>query len=462
MGKDRRPNVVVCLCDQMRAHEVGCYGGQAATPHIDALAAAGVRFEHAASSNPVCMPARSCLLSGQYSRTCMGYLSNVVEPLPDGRKALPEYPVRERVHLPDPTLAETLRDAGYRTELIGKWHVHPAPEVVGFDHALYPRVHHRHTGQRFLETGQHERPVDGYSVEFEARKLREFLDRPHGRPFFLFYSISPPHMPLMDMPERYREMVRPEEVRLRPNVWRDGQMAASEEWFRVYAWDFLYYQEKLPHTLALPEGFDLRALTALYLGAIAWVDDMVGRLMEGLRASGLLESTLVVFTSDHGDNLGSHHLFNKDQLFEESIRVPLVVSWPGRLRPRVVTEQVAQTVDLAPTLASLAGAPMRSRAQGRDLTPVIEGRASRLEESGAFVETSGGLIGLRTPERMVGARLAADRRTVAEPVHCHYDLRADPYEMESLPDDAEASALRERLLRWHRETPWMRPRRPPS
>lgn len=455
-----RPNVVLCICDQLRAHEVGCYGNRIVrTPNIDRLAAGGVRFEHAISSNPVCMPARSCTLSGQYSRTCMGVLGNYAAPAPGGRNVMPAYPVRDRAHLPDPTLPEVLREAGYHTELIGKWHVHPAPEVVGFDHALYPRVNHRHTGQHFLETGQEERLIEGYSVDFEAERMREFLDAPHDRPFFLYYAISPPHMPLMDAPERYRTMFRPSDVPLRLNVFREDRMAHDEEWFRIYCWDFLYYQEKLPHTLQLPDGFDLRRLTALYYGLTTWVDDMVGHLLDGLAANGLTENTLVLFVSDHGDMLGSHHLFNKDCLYEEAISVPLAVSLPGWLRPRVVTDQVAQLVDVMPTVLAMCGIDAPTHVQGRDLSPVLDGRVASLAEPYAFVETSVGEIGIRTPRYMLGARLAEDLRRVAVPLHCFFDLETDPYQERNLAGAGEpevASELRERLLRWNAETRWMR------
>src|SRR6266540_7489044 len=100
-----RPNVVVCICDQLRAFEVGCYGNPAIrTPNIDHLARVGVRFEYAVTNNPVCMPARSCLLSGEYSRTCMGSLGNDAQRDAQGRIYLPEYPVQARVQLPDRTL----------------------------------------------------------------------------------------------------------------------------------------------------------------------------------------------------------------------------------------------------------------------------------------------------------------------------------------------------------------------
>ena len=151
---NHRPNIIICICDQLRAFEVGCYGNQVIhTPNIDRLARNGVRFEHAVSTDPVCMPARSSLISGQYARTCMGALGNASVPDEHSRPIVASWPLQDRVHLPDSTIAEQFKDAGYDTALIGKWHIHPAPEIVGFDYSLHPRVNHRHTGQDFVENG---------------------------------------------------------------------------------------------------------------------------------------------------------------------------------------------------------------------------------------------------------------------------------------------------------------------
>ena len=457
-----RPNVVLCICDQLRAFEVGCYGNEVIrTPNLDRLAAEGVRFETAVSNNPVCMPARSCLLSGQYSRTCLGMLGNYAERRVDGSTTLPEYPVDGRPHLPAPILPEMYRNLGYDTALIGKWHVHPAPGLVGFDYCLYPRVHHRHTGQTFVENDGEELQVDGFSVRFESDQVGGFLrDRKdQEKPFFLFYSISPPHMPLMDGPEAYLAMYKPEDIPLRPNVFRDGELPFDEHWFKVYLWDFLFYDQHLPFTRILPPGFDLRHLIALYYGMTTWVDDMVGRLMDFLRAYRLAENTIVVFLSDHGDNLGSHHLFNKGQLIEESIRIPLILHAPNRLKPRVNTNTTSQIIDVMPTLLALSGGSVPGHVQGRDLAgPATDGCALE-EEDGVFVETAGGRVGLRTSTHTYGIQTDPENGRVLNDRECFYDLQSDPFQLTNLQgsdrDAVLAAGLRDRVLAWHHDTPWM-------
>jgi len=452
-----KPNVIVCLCDQLRAFEVGCYGNSVVkTPNIDRLAREGVRFEVACSNNPVCTPGRSILLTGQYSRTCQGMLVNCGEPVP------------ERVQLPGPTLAEAFKEAGYDTALIGKWHIAPEPATVGFDFAVYPHHAHRYTGQTFHRSDGEDVVIDGFTTDYEIEELGKNI-RQHrdpessSGPFFLFHNISQPHMPLDDAPERIKTMYSRDEVPLRPNVFEDGRMAHDENWFRIYLYDYLYYQKHLPYTEApLKDGFDLRDLTALYYGTTTWTDDQVGALVGLLERNGILDNTIIVFTSDHGDNLGSHQFFNKDLLYEESIRIPMIFHWPAALRRRKVSWQVGSLVDVMPTVLSLAGVRTPQTCQGTDLAQVVRGEADVLGENAAFIETSAGPVGIRTLTHLYGIQKqrTPDRRTtdVTDDDYMLFDVPADPYEFENLAKTGKnreaADRLRDRLLKWDLDTPW--------
>lgn len=464
-----RPNIILCLCDELRAFEVGCYGNaHARTPHIDRLAQGGVRFEVAVSNNPVCMPARSLTVAGQYSRTCIGRLGNDAVHAGPGKFFMPQRPDDARPELLDPTLPECLQQAGYDTALVGKWHIKPAPRQLGFDWSLYPLTHHRHTGQTFIEetaTERRESDPPGFSIDFEADAVRDYLSGKRGgrdadKPFFLFYNISPPHMPLGDMPDKYLTMFAPEDVPLRPNVIdAQGQLTRNEHQFKVYLWDFLFYQQALPHTLDLPEGFDLRHLTALYYGATTWVDDTVARMMSALEENGLAENTIVVFASDHGDHLGSRGQFGKGSLWEEATRIPFIVHAPGRYEPQSNTTQVASLLDLLPTLVSAAGAEVPATAQGQDLTPILRGTRGELAQSGAFIETTGGLVGLRTPTHLYGVKLSPDKRQI-EGDWGFYDLQTDPLQERNLAVTKEqatlGAALHKQVVTWAQHTPWLK------
>jgi len=443
----KRPNVVICLCDQLRPFEVGCYGGETVhTPNIDTLAAGGVRFQTACSNNPVCTPARSAILSGQYTRTCIGTAINAHDPSPTRDK------------MPDPTIAEMFRDSGYKTGLIGKWHLYTDPEVLGFDTAIYPYYAHKNTDQTYFSNGGASAVVEGFGQDHEMKAVRQWISTHRGDPFFLYYNISQPHMPLADAPERYKTMYDPEAMSLRENVRTDGKLSWNEQWFKIYLWDHLFYLHHLPHTEHLPEGFDLKQLTALYCGLVTWADDQLGELMRTLDENGLADDTIVLFTSDHGDLLGSHDMYNKDVLYEESVRVPMVFRWPSRLAPRMVDTQVASLVDVMPTLLSLAGIDVPDHVQGTDLSPVVSGESETTGENAAFIETSCSQIGLRTLTHKLGYVKDKDSGQISDPIF--YDLVTDPMEqhnLEGTPQQPEThDNLLKRLEQWDAATPWMR------
>ena len=454
MPASDQPNVIVCLCDQLRSFEVGCYGNRVIqTPNIDQLAQNGVWFDVACPNNPVCTPSRSILLSGQHSRTCTGALSNLAETPPSA----------ERIRLTDPTLPEAFQNAGYDTALIGKWHVHPDPSIVGFDETIYPHHSHRHTEQTFFRNSGDGFVVEGFSPDLEIGEVETYIQAHQDDPFFLFYNISPPHMPLADAPEKYTQMYHRDDVIMRENVFIDGEMAYDEEWFKIYLWDYLYYQQHLPHTEDLPSGFDLKDMMALYYGLTTWVDDLVGQLVSILKTNGLLENTILLFTSDHGDNLGSHHAFNKGRLIEESIRIPMLYHWPDQLSPMHHTTQVASIMDIYPTLCGLCNLPIPDAIQGQDLSSVVTGQVETVGENMAFIETGRGEIGVRTPTHLYGIELDVENKKGADrPLkndrHMFHDLCEDPFEWHNLAEtetQADLGAhLRERVIRWNEETPW--------
>lgn len=450
-----KPNVILCLCDQLRAFELGCYGNRfIQTPNIDALAENGVRFEVACSNNPVCSPSRSSLLTGQYSRTCTGRMTNHdVNP-----------PPMDRPMLTDPTVAECFQATGYHTALIGKWHIHPHPNIVGFDYALYPHFRHRNTGQTYYGNDGEGFCIEGFAPDYESRQVAKYLQMHKDEPFFLHYNISPPHMPLDDAPEKYKTMYSPMEVPLRKNVRMGGKLAHDENWFKTYMWDFLFYTHHLPYTETLPEGFDIRQLTALYYGLTSWVDDLVDALMKNLETYGLLDNTLVIFTSDHGDNLGSHHQFNKQRLIEESIRIPMILHSRSMLDPSVQDKQIASIVDVMPTLLGLTGQEVPDSVQGQDLSPVVLGKEDTVGENMAFIENHFGEIGMRTPSHLYGLETNMEQRNqppyeVLSGEHLLYDISADPFQLHNLAFNDSMAALKEemrhRLVKWNKETPWL-------
>jgi len=453
----RPPNVVILFPDQLRWAELGCYGHPVVrTPNMDRLAGEGARFTHAFTNYPVCSPARSILLSGRYAR-CNGVFRN------QDQESLPGRPTNQTT-----TLAEALAGAGYRTALVGKWHLRPTPRALGFAESVRCRMRHRYYKQTFYRNEGEPYVVDEYSPHHETREAVEFIRRHKTEPFFLYLAYGPPHMPVSEQPERYRTMYDPARVLLRENVFADGKPAYNAEWFKIYMWDFQYYSHKDTFTRELSAGMDLRDLTALYYGQITAVDDCVGQVLEAVRDAGLEENTIVLLTSDHGDLLGSHQLFNKNRHYDEAVRIPLLIRYPRQIQPGVIDDQIVSLVDAMPTLLDLCGVAVPESVQGTSVAPVLLGRRTTIGENAAFIETAHE-DGIRTErylysiEHKKPGRLNQSTRPAPASEHL-FDCQKDPYQMTDIAGEPQLSevlkALRRRVEDWRARTPAAEGERP--
>jgi len=433
-GMKRKPNILLITCDQLQAFATGCHGNRdVMTPNIDALAQTGVRFHYGISNAPVCMAARSALLSGQYNRTCTGGVINVGYGQGKiGSYPMPEYPAPGRLHFPDATLPELLRADGYRTAVIGKWHVYTWPDVIGFDHYVIPRTHHVHSTQHYVEDGGEEFVPNGWSVEFETARAIDYLSNQKGeQPFFLYLNYSPPHPPINDCPEKYLRMYDPTSVTLRNNV-DEANGFPSEHDLRVYRWDYRYYELQLPYTLK-PMDYSVRDIYAAYYGNVTWMDDNLGRVLQALQDSGQRENTIVVFTADHGDNLGSHCRCGKGLPYDEALRVPMIYSHPGTLSPRIDETSVAGLIDVAPTLLSAAGIDTPGHMPGTD---VLNG-----EVAVAMAEITPGDMVARTARFTAHMSMHGSPRRLA-----FFDNVEDPFQLRNLVNEPVFTEEKERLF----------------
>ena len=473
-----QPNVVIVLVDELRSFEVGCYGNDVIrTPHMDALAGEGAMFATAVTNNPVCSPARACVLSGQYGRTTTGSLTNdCMDPCAD-----------ERNHFPNETLPEILKAHGYHTAIIGKWHLDPPPATMGFDESCFPLNVHRHYGQTYIDNGQWTEPVEQFGPDYELDKVETFLDdhAADDEPFFLYYNISPPHEPIgpAELPNAYRDMYDPADVLIRPNAYVNGELAYDWDWFKMYLiWGYWWRIAKtglwdagprcgypgqvgnLPEDDAMcPADYSLRDLTAAYYAATTCCDDLLGRFMTMLADKGLDDNTIIVFASDHGDNLGSHGLFNKDCLYEEAIRIPMMFHRLGQIAPIRNDRQIAGLIDIAPTLLDLLGLDVPDHMVGRSLTPTFAAADATLEDNTAFIECNAGIlgrctVGVRTETHTYGRWLEEDHKTLAD-AWGFFDLRTDPDQQRNLLETGEqaelAAELHARVAAQHEAISWL-------
>ncbi len=413
----RRPNILLIVPDQMRGQAMGCMGDRTVrTPHLDRLAADGVLFRNTFANTPVCCPARAIMLTGKYPHK-NGMIANDLH-------------LRES----EVTLAELLAAQGYRTGFIGKWHldggprlpgfVPPGPRRQGFDFwAAHECAHTHFQPVYFRDTDV---PITRHTFEPEVWTdlALEFLRQMPREPFFLEVAMGPPHDPY-GAPERFVKQYDPATVDVRPNWVEDVKGAGREE-------------------------------IAAYDAAIAAVDEQVGRLLDGLKDLGLDQDTIVVFTSDHGDMLGSHGQRLKRKPWEESIRVPGILRYPAVAQPGRQVDALLSHVDLAPTLLSLCGLPVPAEMQGTDLSDVVRGTSGRGPDS-VFFQIFVPFAGDGTPNPWRGVRTdnAMYARTEAGP-WLLYDLNRDPYELKNLAQDPASAPLRNemeaKLAAWMKRT----------
>lgn len=441
-----RPNIVIMFVDQLRWSEVGCYGNEVIrTPHLDRLASEGVRFTHAFTNFPSCSPARSTLLSGRYARSNGVYANQH-----DGNAA-------GRPTNRDTTLAETLAAAGYTTAVIGKWHLAPSPRTLGFQKSwlggLGPSADGYMHGNWIVDADYDKsHSYKGHTLIHQSELATEFMRRHRDRPFFLYLTPSPPHMPIASLPEPYKSMYKPDEIPIRPNVWKDGKLPFDERWFKIYL------GENYPTTL--PAGITLRDLAALYYGQVTAVDDWAARVLKSIQELGLEKNTIVLFSSDHGDLLGSHQLFNKNAHYDESIRIPLLMRWPGRIKSAVQDKQIISLVDVMPTLLDLCNVRSPESVQGTSLAPVLLGKKETVGENVAYIETTAN-EGIRTMQYVYW-----HNRRNFKGRHM-FDAGKDPYQMKDVIADPAykkiAAELRAKTTTWRERTPSVQPlEKPPS
>ncbi|MCU0915923.1 MAG: sulfatase [Planctomycetes bacterium] len=332
----KKPNVVFVFADQWRAQATGYAGDKdARTPHLDRLAQTSVNFQNAVSCCPVCSPYRASLLTGQYPLTHGVFLNDV------------------RLRSEAVSLAEVYQRAGYQTAYIGKWHLDgnqrsafiPRERRQGFEFWRVLGCTHAYNNSFYYGDEDARQRWDGYDAIAQTHEAQQYIRTHAGsQPFLLVLSWGPPHDPYPTAPQTYRDRFRPENLSLRPNV---------------------------------PEALHEKARVALagYYAHIAALDDCLGNLLGTVREAGIEKDTIFVFTSDHGDMLFSHSGQNKQQPWDESIRVPFLLRYPALLGMQGRTLDLPiNAPDIMPTLLGLSGIAIPETVEGTDFSRVLAGQ----------------------------------------------------------------------------------------
>ncbi len=476
-----KPNIIFIFSDDHAAQALGAYGsrfGDDVTPRLDAMAREGVTFENCVCGNPICGPSRGIVLTGRFSHSNR-YFSNELSPAFDTRQRM---------------LPQVMREAGYQSALIGKWHLGDASAPkAGFDHFEALPGHGQYYSPE-LNTATGRKKYPGHVTEVLTDRALEWLKsgRDPKKPFVLMLHHKAPHRNWVPGPNEVnlfkgREWPEPS------NLFDDyatRSPAAAEARMRIG--DHLYFDNDLllptgrkeflggglsaslvrmsPEERAIfekayaeenaaflanpPKGEALlrwkyRRYMTNYLRCVKGVDTSVGRVLDYLKAAGLDENTVVVYSSDQGFFLGEHGWYDKRFAYEESLRMPLIVRWPGKLKPGARVPGLVQNADFLPTFMDFAGLPADPAMHGVSLAPLLTGEKTSVRDAAYthFYEDTvehhvGAYVSVRTADRKL---IRYYERGFTE----MYDLTRDPREMRNIADDpafaAERKALEKRL-----------------
>jgi arylsulfatase A-like enzyme len=398
----RRPNLLYVFSDEHRACSMpGETFNEARTPNLARFASQGLSLRNCISNYPVCSPYRAMLLTGRWPYQT-GIIDNAIQLRSD-----------------EVSLGETFRRAGYRTGYIGKWHLSPGdeggqfipkgPARQGFDDWHVWSKTNTHYDQSFTfdpDTGKKIQPK-GYNCTLMTDQALEFIGRAGSAPWMLVVSWNPPHPNFHDAPPEQKKRYAPDALQFRPN-------AAN-----------------------ITPG--LRQSLQGYYGHISAVDAEFGRLLRKLDETGQAENTIVIYTSDHGDMMGSHGFGGKRLPWEESCRVPFLVRYPGVTPARQTADGLFSTIDIYPTMCGLAGIPSPAHCVGQDLSSGLRGQSAKWPESSFLmhIQKENASGGENNPAPLFrGVRTAKHTYAVADDGRwCLYDNREDPYQLHNLIDD---------------------------
>lgn len=434
-----RPNILFLIADDHRASAIGAYGDPTVrTPTLDQLCADGTSFRRnchmGGLSGAVCVPTRACIHTGAHVfRASVG--NDVSDP--------------ETLRTLDPGhtfLAELFRREGYATFATGKWHNDAASIARSFDdveNLFFGGMdsHFKVRVQDYDPSGTYDssrqRIGDQFSTDLFGDSAIRFLERQDGsRPFFLYCAFTAPHDPRTP-PHDWADAYRPEAMPLPPNFtgvhpFDNGEMSVRDE--------------KLADFPRTPE--ETRRHIAEYFGMISDMDEKIGEMLAALSRKGLAENTIVVYTADHGLSLGQHGLLGKQNLYDHSVRVPLILRGPGVPKGKLV-DALTHTYDVYPTLCELAGLEIPASVDAKSLLPLMEGTS---EATRPYLHSVYKHVQRMTQDQEW--KLIANRRDGDQ--GCDrtqlFHTASDPWELNDLSEDESAAAervrLEEELVRW--------------
>ena len=462
------PNIIFIMTDDHSTAAISSYGSRInQTPNIDRLAREGMRFDNCFCTNAICAPSRAVILTGKFSHM-NGVIDNKLAF--DGSQQ---------------TLPKILQQAGYQTAMIGKWHLKSDP--TGFDYWNILPGQGFYYNPDFIEMGE-KKQITGYVTDLITDFSLDWLEkRDRSKPFLLMYQHKAPHrswMPGLDHLYTYYNDIIPEPPTLfddyatRSAAARESEMTIAGHMFPAFdlklpisdedtvgaafwlnrynrftpeqreLWDNAYLPQNQQFKDNNPQGnerirYYYQRYIKDYLRCVASVDDNLGRLLSYLDDNGLTDNTIVVYTSDQGFFLGEHGWFDKRFMYEEALRMPLIIRYPGHTTPGSVNKAIVQNSDFAPTLLELAGLQPPYEMQGRSFSRLLTGSGDQEFHRAAYYHYYE-YPGWHMVKKHYGIR--TDRYKL---IHFYddidawelYDLARDPHEMTNILSNPDYSAV---------------------
>lgn len=467
-NKTSKPNVVFIFSDQHKLEATGAYGSKIAkTPNIDSLAKKGVVFNHCYTPSPVCAPARAALITGMYPYANGAIYHKAPVKLPSGKtEHIGSGFLRSTgYHEGIVTLAEIFRQQNYITASPGKMHVHGELQKnvdknyqqgndLGFDEISVRYYTHFPGGHYEDEVGEDTymryRQFQKYNDVFKkgsmhlneeyaptlvqndednfdmvvAKKSVDFINKrgKDGQPFFLHVGFEKPHPPFTTA-KKYLDQYQPNDFEL---------PITFDAWYGKdkYPWCPNWVHSTIPKKIE-----NAKNVMAAYHACVTEMDDMVGRVIEALKKNNLLENTIIIYTSDHGEHLFEHGLRGKHNMYEDAVNVPFIISFPKMFQQNVFNNTNISLIDLMPTLAELIGAKVPSTAQGISLVNLLK-ENQEIQNRTVFSEFRGADYLLLPGVKNVPSRMM--KNGDFKFIYTHgiiqqlYDLKNDPDELNNL------------------------------
>lgn len=362
-GQAERPNFIIILTDDQRWDALGASGNPVIhTPTMDSLARSGVYFPNAFVTLSICTPSRAAVLTGQY-----GSKNGVMD-------------MQSAVRPDVKSIAHYLKDAGYQTSVFGKWHLPNSPKSMGFDHEFYFEGLVPYWDVTFMQNEQ-KIPTKGFVDDASARRAITYLQeiRDTKKSFFMFFNTFAPHMDnSFGWPVREKTLAcYPQDSMPLPATWQEDFQGKPS-----------YLKKNRPHQQALDYGYanpdSIQKHVQGYFAATTDMDAALDKLLNAVSRLGLAENTYILLMGDNGWFMGEHGLTSKVLAYEESIRVPLIVTGP-EVKHRMAKEMMLN-IDLMPTVLELAGLQIPSDLDGKSFTPLLFNKSDETWRKSVFYE----------------------------------------------------------------------------